>query len=201
MDKLGEPLKMGQPSSRMGHYDVFISHCGLDMKRDFAVWLKEEFERAGIRCFLDEVSLQIGDMAADRMLQAMETASYGIILLSPGFFLREWCMKELHTFQSRGRVVPIYLSAINTLKDAREKAVEQRVWERFQHFVRTEEEYVQAADASVTYSGLRLEAFDGFWDSLIRMAWIEMFGAFGQAGRRPSALGGRLLCRPGRAHG
>jgi hypothetical protein len=69
-----------------GDYDVFISHCGADCKRDFAVWLKKELQRVGLRCFFDEHSLRVGDAAAERMLQAMEEAKYGILILTPGFF-------------------------------------------------------------------------------------------------------------------
>jgi hypothetical protein len=46
-------------------YDAFISHCGKDCKRDFAVLLKERLEGVGIRCFLDERDLQLGDHAAE----------------------------------------------------------------------------------------------------------------------------------------
>jgi hypothetical protein len=62
-------------------YDVFISHCGADCKRNFAVWLKLELERVGARCFLDEGSLQAGDNAPEKMLDAMQTAEYGVVIL------------------------------------------------------------------------------------------------------------------------
>jgi hypothetical protein len=82
------------PPVKVDEYDVFISHCGADCKRDFAVWLKEELERAGVRWFFDEENLSIGDEAAGKMLEAMETAAYGIVILSPGSFLQEWHLRE-----------------------------------------------------------------------------------------------------------
>jgi hypothetical protein len=84
------PTEAQVPPIKVDGYDVFISHCGADCKRDFAVWLKEELERAGVCCFFDEESLRIGDEAAGKMLEAMDTAAYGIVILLPGFFLQEW---------------------------------------------------------------------------------------------------------------
>jgi hypothetical protein len=62
----------------MAAYDVFISHCGVDSKRNFAIFLKEELERVGLRCFFDDASLKVGDKAADKMLDAMECATFGV---------------------------------------------------------------------------------------------------------------------------
>jgi hypothetical protein len=87
---------------QLGEYDVFISHCGANCKRDFAVWLKTELENVGVRCFFDDHSLRPGDNPDEKMLRAKETATYGIVILSPGFFSQEWCMKELLTFVDRG---------------------------------------------------------------------------------------------------
>jgi hypothetical protein len=94
---------------RVGKYDVFISHCGMDCKKDFADLLRDDFERAGVRCFFDEHALVVGDVAADMMLVAMEEATYGVVIISPGFWEREWCMKELETFVRRGKIVPVFL--------------------------------------------------------------------------------------------
>jgi hypothetical protein len=187
------PAKIQAPPMKVDEYDVFISHCGEDCKRDFSVWLKEELERAGVRCFFDEESLRIGDEAACKMLEAMETATYGIVILSPGFFVQEWCMKELQTFIRRKRLVPIFLtsahrggeeappdsglSAFQVVEEGKRRAIERKVWEGFGRFVRTEAEYVEAVTASFT--GVRLAACDGFWNTCIRKATkavLELLG-------------------------
>jgi hypothetical protein len=51
------------------------------------------------------------------------------------------------------------------------------VWERFERFVRTEAEYMEAVTASFT--GVRLDACDGFWNTCIRKATkavLELLG-------------------------
>jgi hypothetical protein len=116
-------------------YDVFISHCGEDSKPIFAVWLKAELERAGVRCFLDERDLKLGDSAADTMLKAMAEAQYGVVILSKGFFEREWCVKELETFLNRKNVLPVFFSmAPGELNGVAESLRGRRVWEGFSGF-------------------------------------------------------------------
>jgi hypothetical protein len=102
-----------------GKYDVFVSHCGADCKRDFAVWLLRVLENVGVSCFFDEHSLVVGDHAAKKMLEAMQTATYGVVILSPGFFEREWCMKELHVFVSRVKAVPIFFGGFQAVEAAK----------------------------------------------------------------------------------
>jgi hypothetical protein len=155
-------------------YDVFISHCGEDCKRDFAVWLKLELEKAGLQCFLDEGSLKAGANAPDRMLNAMQTAKYGIVILSPGFFRREWCIKELQTFVDRERIVPIFLSKFSDVAAAKAAAIKERVWVDFKRFEISEDQYKQAVDAAFNFTGLRLEAVDGMWDRCIYSAKREL---------------------------
>jgi hypothetical protein len=163
---------------RVGEYDVFISHCGLDCKRDFAIWLKIELERVGLECFFDELSLDVGDNAADKMLEAMDAATYGVVILSPGFLEQEWCLKELQTFVNKGRILPIYLNGFEAVENAKKDAAGRKVWDEFKRFVRTEDEYLKAVSPS--YTGLRLEALDGWWSTCIRRARDEMLRLLGK---------------------
>jgi Leucine-rich repeat (LRR) protein len=156
-------------------YDVFISHCGKDSKRDFAVWLKKELELAGVRCFLDERDLKLGNPAAETMLKAMAEAKYGVVILSKGFFEREWCVKELETFLGRKYVLPVFLGmAPGDLSGVLESVRGRRVWEGFEWFSWTEAEYLGIVEQAGAYTGLRLEAVDGFWDACIRRLKSEL---------------------------
>lgn len=154
-------------------YDVFISHCGADCKRDFAVWLKTELERVGVRCFFDEHSLKVADNAEDRMLHAMQTAKYGVVILSMQFFEREWCMKELLTFVTRGNVIPIFYNSFEEVQAARKGAIDREVWKAFGRFNWTSEDYNKAAKGALVHTGVRL-AEDGWWNSCIRKVRTTM---------------------------
>jgi hypothetical protein len=41
------------------------------------------------------------------MQHAMQTAEWGVVVLSPGFFASGYCMKELKVFLDRGRAILI----------------------------------------------------------------------------------------------
>jgi nucleoside-triphosphatase THEP1 len=164
----------------MGSYDIFISHCGADCKRHFAVWLLRVLENVGLRCFFDDRSLELGDNAAKEMLEAMETAKYGIVILSAGFFGREWCMKELQTFVKRGRILPVFFGTFDEVQRARSAAIAGRTWQTFRHFVWTEDEYCSVAKASTRHTGLKLESLDGYWDTLLFKVRDEVLGLLGR---------------------
>ena len=95
-------------------------------RRTLRICLGMPSRGAGVQCFFDEHSLEVGDVAADHMLKAMEEATYGIVILSPGFFEREWCMKELETFVRRGRVVPVYVGGFEAIQAAADAALAKR---------------------------------------------------------------------------
>jgi hypothetical protein len=172
-------------------YDVFLSHCGADCKQDFAVILKQELERAGIRCFLDKRDLQLGDDAAQKMLLAMKTACIGIAILSEGFFSREWCVKELHTFVARKNPVqPIFLGiGPGDLKGFLEKV--PAVWETFKRFPMTKEEYARGITAAADFTGERLEVVGGFWDTCIMRVKESLLRLLDKVG------GGVRICEAG----
>jgi TPR repeat protein/Leucine-rich repeat (LRR) protein len=166
---------------RVGKYDVFISHCGDDCKRDFADLLRDDLERAGVSCFLDEPSLEVGKVAADEMLKAMEEATYGVVILSPGFFEREWCMKELETFARRGRIVPVFLGDFAAIQAAAEAAVAKGAWRGFGHFEWSEEGYQMLVRENTKFVGVRL-AEKGWWRTCIRRVRDEVLRLLGKVG-------------------
>lgn len=158
---------------QIGLYDVFISHCGKDCKKDFAPMLKMYLETVGLRCFFDKSSLEVGDVATDKLLEALATTRCGIVILSPGFFQSQWCMKELQMFQERKQencafpLVPIFLGDFEEVDSARHAAVEGKVWMTFSEFVRSEGEYRKVAHAVKGVTGVRL-AEEGGWDSCFK---------------------------------
>jgi hypothetical protein len=164
---------------RMGTYDIFISHCGTDCKRTFAVWLLRVLENVGLRCFFDDRSLEPGDDAAREMLEAMETARYGIVIFSASFFEREWCLKELQTFVPRERILPVFFGTFDEVQRARESAITGCMWQTFKHFVRTEDEFRSVAEISTRHTGLKLESLDGYWDTLIYKVRDIVLGLLG----------------------
>lgn len=89
---------------------VFISHTGQDeTARNFAANLKDRLEDKGIPYFYDLDSLNPGVHWKDCIHDNVETCAVFLAILSPSYFFRYWCMKELHLALSCHRqIIPIY---------------------------------------------------------------------------------------------
>ena len=74
---------------------VFISHRGPDVKRNFAAWLQRSLNKKGMDAFLDDRSLKLGSDADSRMQAAVKAAKIVIFVLTEGFFQSEWTLQEL----------------------------------------------------------------------------------------------------------
>lgn len=185
MEEASSSTRSGRAEQILGGsppvFDVFISHCGQDCKRDFADMLRERLEFSGLRCFFDDRDLKLGDNASDTMLAAMRTARYGVAIISRGFFQREWCVKELQTFLERGNLFPIFLptpfQAPSELEggdhipvfltNPLEVPSEVVALDILMGFRWSVEEYLRIVRGASSFTGVRLEAHDGYWSRCI----------------------------------
>jgi hypothetical protein len=177
---------------RVCDYDVFISHCGDDCKQHFAGLVRVNLENAGVQCFFDEHSVEVGDDAAKKMLKAMEEATYGVVIISPGFFEREWCMKELETFLRRGRIVPVFFGSFTAIQAAADVALAKGAWRSFERFKWTDEEYQGLMKARTLFTGVRLIE-EGWWHTCIRRVRDEVLRLSGRLGGGPKLPEDELL--------
>jgi hypothetical protein len=65
-------------------WHVFISHASED-KEDIAKPLAGHFIRAGLRVWLDEMELAVGDSIREKIDYGLRNSAYGIVILSPDF--------------------------------------------------------------------------------------------------------------------
>jgi hypothetical protein len=103
-------------------YDVFISHASED-KEAVARPLAAHLVSLGLRVWLDEFELTLGDNLRRKIDHGLSRSKYGLVILSPEFLLKEWPNKELDGLVAReeGRdkvVLPIWhnVSAADILK-------------------------------------------------------------------------------------
>lgn len=75
-------------------YDVFISHATED-KEAFVRGLAAELSRLGLRVWFDEWTLGLGDSLRHKIDEGLRASSYGVVVLSPGFFTKSWPQAEL----------------------------------------------------------------------------------------------------------
>lgn len=81
-------------------WDVFISHTWED-KESFARPLAEALRERGLRVWFDEFTITIGDSLRRSIDRGLANSRYGIVILSPSFFAKEWPQKELDGLTTR----------------------------------------------------------------------------------------------------
>ena len=81
-------------------WDVFISHAWTD-KEDIARPLAEALRRKGLRVWYDEFTLTLGDSLRRSIDRGLAESRYGVVILSPNFFAKEWPQKELDGLAAR----------------------------------------------------------------------------------------------------
>jgi len=70
-------------------YDVFISHASED-KESVARPLAKALQQLDLRVWLDEVEITIGDSLRRTIDKGLATSTFGVVVLSPAFFEKEW---------------------------------------------------------------------------------------------------------------
>lgn len=74
--------------------DVFICHASED-KTDVARPLARLLSGAGLDVWFDEYSLKLGDSLRRAIDRGLADSQYGVVLLSPAFFEKDWPQAEL----------------------------------------------------------------------------------------------------------
>ncbi|GLJ33961.1 hypothetical protein SUGI_0683150 [Cryptomeria japonica] len=98
-------------SSRTKHmpYQVFINHCGQDVKETLASRIYNSLEGTGVRVFLDKTELNHGDFFPLAIEAAMRSASFHIAIFSEHYAQSPWCLAELAFMIEIGEtIVPVF---------------------------------------------------------------------------------------------
>ncbi|KAM5582446.1 hypothetical protein ABKV19_002723 [Rosa sericea] len=103
-----------EPSSAAGRwkYDVYLSFRGVDTRRGFTSHLYHWLQRSGIKTFMDDQDLQVGDDVSPTLLKAIEGSRFAIVVLSQNYASSAWCLDELTKicqFMEDGpRILPVF---------------------------------------------------------------------------------------------
>jgi hypothetical protein len=103
-------------------FDAFLSHASED-KTTFVEPLAHELTKLGLKIWYDRFSLRVGDSLHDSIELGLSNSLYGVVVLSPAFFAKNWTRAELNGLFARemdGRkvILPIWhqLSRADVLK-------------------------------------------------------------------------------------
>jgi TIR domain len=76
-------------------WDVFISHASED-KEAIARPLAEALVNAGLKVWYEAFSLKLGDSLRQSIDRGLAQSRYGVVILSPNFFEKQWPQRELN---------------------------------------------------------------------------------------------------------
>ena len=81
-------------------WDVFISHASED-KGPLVDELARALRAAGLSVWYDDFTLTIGDSLRRSIDKGLARSKFGVVVLSPAFFAKEWPQRELDGLVSR----------------------------------------------------------------------------------------------------
>lgn len=96
----------------MNQWDVFISHASPD-KADFVLPLAEALRSRGVRVWLDQWTIELGESISTSISEGLKHSRFGIVVLSKPFFARAWPKKELGALFARegsgsSHIIPVW---------------------------------------------------------------------------------------------
>jgi hypothetical protein len=87
-------------ASSKAEFDAFISHAGED-KNEIVRPLAEELTTIGFKIWYDEFQLKVGDSLRRSIDKGLSNSRFGIVVLSPSFFAKNWPQYELDGLVAR----------------------------------------------------------------------------------------------------
>lgn len=105
---------VGEEIESQFKWDVFISHASED-KDTFVRKLATELQAHGLLVWYDDFTLKIGDSLRKSIDKGLAQSRYGVVVLSPNFFNKNWPQDELNGLVVRERhgekvILPVWLN-------------------------------------------------------------------------------------------
>ena len=99
---LGKPSEAQEESikERQELWDLFICHASED-KSEIARPLAEALSRKGLSVWYDEFTLTLGDSLSRKIDEGLANSRFGVVILSPSFFKKEWPRRELDGLRAK----------------------------------------------------------------------------------------------------
>lgn len=92
-------MKLGSGNAQE-RYDFFISYASED-REAIALPIFDALTKSGCRVWFDQTALELGDSLRRKIDEGLSRCQYGVVILSPTFFSKEWPRKELDGLVAR----------------------------------------------------------------------------------------------------
>lgn len=90
----------GSMATSSATVDVFLSHASED-KGSIARPLKDALEARGLSVWFDEIRIKVGQSIRQEIEKGIANARFGVVVISPDFFRKQWTRAELDALFSR----------------------------------------------------------------------------------------------------
>lgn len=97
-----------ETASEEPSFDVFFSYSAADSK-GFARELAEALQHQGVRVWLDEDQVRVGENIYAKLGEGLNASRYGLVILSPQFLDGDWAQQELKALLEREGEQKTYL--------------------------------------------------------------------------------------------
>jgi TIR domain len=97
--RASEPKRATRPP-KGSTWDLFISHAAED-KETFVRPLVRMLQARGVKVWFDEYTLRLGDSLRRTIDEGLARSRFGVVVLSPAFFSKEWPQRELDALVAR----------------------------------------------------------------------------------------------------
>jgi hypothetical protein len=87
-------VAMSSSTSKKYDFDVFICHASED-KADLVEQLAKELAARGVKVWYDAFALKLGDSLRRKIDEGLSKSKFGLVILSPAFFKKQWPQREL----------------------------------------------------------------------------------------------------------
>jgi hypothetical protein len=95
-----QPAARQAPADREVTHDAFISHAS-ENKEELVQPLAERLTAAGFDIWYDDLQLTVGDSLRRSIDKGLANSRFGIVVLSPEFFAKNWPQYELDGLVTR----------------------------------------------------------------------------------------------------
>nr|XP_011470751.1 PREDICTED: probable disease resistance protein At4g27220 isoform X2 [Fragaria vesca subsp. vesca] len=98
-------------STRSWKYDVFLSFRGTDTRKGIANEICNRLSSRGIKTFMDEQGLEVGDVISPTLIEAIKESRLAIVILSQNYASSAWCLEELREIclsMEDNRILPLF---------------------------------------------------------------------------------------------
>jgi UDPglucose--hexose-1-phosphate uridylyltransferase len=105
-------LRNAVEAREITEWDLFVCHASED-KDSIVRPLVQKMQEKGLTVWYDELSLKLGDSLSRAINKGLSSSRYGLVILSPAFFSKEWPRRELdglltQEMQGRKIILPIW---------------------------------------------------------------------------------------------